>query len=534
MGKWCPRRPTNPGQETNVVVMEAPIVAVTVYPQHARITRRGGATLGTGTRFAFEGLPARLATDSVRVTGSGPAMITGVDVVIRRHENPADPALRALVDRRRAEQAVLDEAVDTETAETTKVDLLTSLARRSGGSFAKALAAGAAEPARVAEVTDALSVQLAVALKNRRELMNERVRLAENLAALDREIQAHQGQSEKDSTTVTVDVEALPGAAAEAELELELSYVVPEARWESGYDVRLRDDQVQVTWHGLVTQHTGEDWPECELALSTARPATTVDIPELEPWYLDRVQPAPVRMMAGSLGSVPAAASFESAQPMRNLAFKPAEMDQGAAAATYRPGRAIAVPSGAQGHRTTLAQFDWTATLGYVTAPVLAEDAHLRATVVNASDHTLRPGNAAVFHGAEFVGTTRLKAWAPGEEVELALGVDDRIRVERELVRRTAGKATLSGTKRREAEYRTTVTNHSPREASVTVLDQVPISRDDAVVVREVRTTPEPTHSDELGELTWQLAIPAGKAATVTLAFRVDVAKGVELAGWRE
>ncbi|MEC3973973.1 DUF4139 domain-containing protein [Amycolatopsis sp. H20-H5] len=519
--------------------VEAPIVAVTVYPQHARITRRGSARLDTGSRFTLDGLPAGLAADSVRVTGTGPATILGVDVTTKRHANPADPALRALTDRRRADQAALDEVTDAETAETTKVELLTSLAQRSGGSFAKALAAGTAEPGRVAEVTDALSAQLATALKSRRELTDRRAGLAEDLAALDREIANRQGVSEQDSTTVTVELEAEPDAAADAGLELELSYVVTEAHWESGYDVRLRDEQVQVTWHGLVTQHTGEDWPECELALSTARPATTVDIPELGPWYLDRVRPVPehavLSVNRGYGGAAPAAAQQQEAAPaLRKLAFRPAEVEQGAAAATYRPGHPVAVPSGAQGHRTTLAQFDWTAKLGYVTAPVLAEEAHLRATVVNGSEHTLRPGRAAVFHGSEFVGTTRLSAWAPGEEVELALGVDDRIRVERELVRRTAGKAALSGTKRREAEYRTTVTNHGPREAAVTVLDQFPVSRDDAVVVRDVRATPDPAETTELGEFTWRIAVAPGQAAVVTLAFRVDVAKGVELAGWRE
>lgn len=219
---------------------------------------------------------------------------------------------------------------------------------------------------------------------------------------------------------------------------------------------------------------------------------------------------------------------------LNRMAPKVAAVEQGATAVTYRPGRPVAIPSGAQGHRTTLAQLDLEAKLGYVTAPVQAAEAYLRATVVNTSEHTLRPGRASVFHEAEFVGTTRLDVWAPGEELELALGVDDRIRVERELVKRTASKATLSGQRRREAEYRTTVTNHGPREAAVTVLDQTPVSRDDAITVRDVRTVPEPAERTELGELTWLLALAPGATGTVTLAYRVDVAKGVELSGWRE
>ncbi len=519
--------------------MEAPIAAVTVYPQQARITRRGRVPLDGGSRLTFAGLSPALDAQSVRVTGTGPALITGVDVRSEQHPSPADAALRALVEQRRSDQATLDGVVDDEAAEVMKVDLLTSLAKRSGGSFAKALAAGTAEPSRVAEVTDALSERLASALKARRVLTERIARLREDLDALDRRIEAHRGQLWQDSTSVVVELEITdPSGTA----ELELSYVVLGASWTPGYDVRVRGTDVTVVSYGLVSQQTGEDWPECELALSTARPAVSVVVPELRPWYLDRVRPVPVASAApaaayggeggGAGGGASKSAWRGAAAPA--LAPKFAAVEQGTTAVTYRPSRPVAVPSGASGHRTTLAQLSLTAVLGHVTAPVLAEEAYLRATVVNTSEHALRPGRASVFHDAEFVGTTVLEPWAPGEELELALGVDDRIRVERELVRRTASKATLSGQKRREAEYRISVGNHGPRPAEVTVLDQVPVSRDDTISVKDVKTSPEPVETSELGEVTWKLTLGPGETGVVTLSYRVDVAKGVELSGWRE
>ncbi|QYN17066.1 DUF4139 domain-containing protein [Amycolatopsis sp. DSM 110486] len=513
--------------------MDAPIVAVTVYPQHARITRRGRANLAEGARVRITGLPLALDAESVRVTGTGAALITGVDVGYEQHAGPADPALNALVEQRRTNQAAIDAVADDEAAEAAKVELLTGVAKRSGASFAKALASGVAGPTRVEEVTEALGGQLAAALRTRRALTERLERMRENLAALERRIANHSAQSEQDSAGVTVDLEPQEDTG---EIEVELSYVVPGASWEPGYDVRVRDTDVTVTSFGLVSQHTGEDWPECELALSTARPASTVVVPELDPWFLDRVQPAPpARPMAAFAAAAPGSAAVrDKAVSLRRMAPVFAEAEQGTTAVTYRPSHPVAIPSGSQGHRTTLAQLDLTAELGYVTAPVQATEAYLRATVVNTGEHTLRAGRASVFHDTEFVGTTRLDLWAPGEELELALGVDDRIRVERDLVRRTASKATLSGQRRREAEYRTTVTNHSPREAVVTVLDQAPVSRDEAITVRDVRATPDPVETTDLGEFTWRLTLAPGATGTVTLAYRVDVAKGVELSGWRE
>jgi uncharacterized protein (TIGR02231 family) len=211
-----------------------------------------------------------------------------------------------------------------------------------------------------------------------------------------------------------------------------------------------------------------------------------------------------------------------------------ATVEQGVAAATYRPARPVAVPADGAAHRATVAVLELPAALDYITAPVRAPEAHLRAVVVNESPHTLLPGRAAVFHGGDFVGAIDVPTWAPGEEVELALGVDDRIRVERELVRRTAGRAALSAARRRDVEHRITVANHSPRPARVTVLDQIPVARDEGITVRETVAEPPPAERTELGLLTWRLELPPGGRAAVTLGVRVELARGVELAGWRE
>ncbi|AXB43964.1 DUF4139 domain-containing protein [Amycolatopsis albispora] len=517
--------------------VRAPIVAVTVYPQHARIVRRARTELGGDGRFSIGGLPRTLLPDSVRASGTGPASIVGVDVRPQHLARPTERELDELLERQRVAKRKLDEVTDAEAVETGRADLLSALAQRSGRAFADALAAGNAQPSRVAEIGDALAAQLSDVLASRRELADRHARLAEELAAVEREVTARQAAQTPDRTEVVIELEPAEDAGP-AEVELELSYVVTNARWESGYDIRLDEDRVRLTWYGLVTQHTGEDWPECELILSTARPAATVHVPEPQPWYLDRAVPTAVRggsAAAGGRGGGYGASMPEMAAPAGPpMADMTAQVEQGAAAASYRPARPVAVPSDGGAHRTTIATLGLDAELSYVTAPVLAEEAYLRATVTNGGEHTLLPGKASVFHDNEFVGTTRLDTWAPGEEVELALGVDDRLRVKRELRRRSATKTALTGTRRRELEYRITVTNHGPRVAPITVLDQAPVSRDEAIVVRDVRTSPDPEELSSLGEVTWRFELAPGASAEANLSFRVDVSKGVELRGWRE
>ncbi|RZQ59918.1 DUF4139 domain-containing protein [Amycolatopsis suaedae] len=506
----------------------APITAVTVYPSGARVTRRGRARLGADNRFVLAGLPLGLLPDSVRATGSGPATVLGVDVRPDVRARPSGSGLADLLDQQRAVRARIDELADAQAVADSRARLLESLGGRAGSALAKALATGTAEPGRVAEVNRDLGDQLGRVLAERRELADASARLAEELAAVSRQVDQLQTGSAPDRTGVVIELEPHEGAG-DAEVELEVSYVVTEAHWTPGYDLRLRGDTMTVTWYGMVTQHTGEDWPAAGLALSTARPATTLSVPELTPWFLDhQPQAAPLAAYGGGAQEMATAAV---AAPMRQ---RTAEVEQGTTAATYRPGRAVAVPSDGTAHRTTLAVTEAPAQLDHVVAPVHSAEAYLRATVTNAGEHTLLPGPAAVFHEAEFTGSTRLDTWAPGEEVELALGVDDRIHVERELTRRTAGKAALGSSRRREVAYRYTVTNHSPRQATVTLLDQVPVARHPEITVRDVDATPQPAEITELGEVRWRFELAPGASAEASLAFRVDTAKSVELTGWRE
>ncbi|MGC4868557.1 mucoidy inhibitor MuiA family protein [Micromonospora sp. DT53] len=511
--------------------IDAPIVGVTVYPDRARVTRRGSPRLTAGEhRVRIAPLPLGLRRDSIRVGGRGAATVLGVDLTTWRQARSADAQIVVLEQRHRELDDELAEVEDADGIEEQRGEFLARLAERAGGTYARALASGDASPTDVAAFTDSVAGQLAESRGRRRGLSRRRTELAAELAAVERDLNAARGKRTPDRLAAEVTVSV---AADGAELELELTYLVDGAVWRPSYDLRLVADTMTVTWFGLVSQSTGEDWPECELQLSTARPAAASVVPELSPWYLDRFRPA-AAVPVGMPPPAPGGAAARFAAPGTRVQESVAQVEHGISAATYRPARPAAVPADGSAHRATIAVLELPARLDHVTVPVRAAEAHLRATVRNTSDHTMLPGPAAVFHGADFVAATGLPMWAPGEEIELGLGVDDRLRVERKLHRRSETKAALGSTRRREVDYRITVANHTPRSATVEVRDQLPVSRDEAVVVRETNLAPAPAERTELGELAWRLSLAPGDSGEITIGFRVELAKGVELTGWRE
>src|SRR5262245_43422776 len=105
--------------------VEAPIVAVTVYPGQARITRRRVVELTAGEqRVLVGGLPLSLRADSVRVNGRGPATVLGVDVVAEHHPRSPDVTVDELEKRRQALEDQLSELDDEGAVATARQELI--------------------------------------------------------------------------------------------------------------------------------------------------------------------------------------------------------------------------------------------------------------------------------------------------------------------------------------------------------------------------------------------------------------------------
>ncbi|CAI7978459.1 Mucoidy inhibitor A [Frankia sp. Hr75.2] len=563
------------------VLLDAPISAVVVYPTAARVTRRGRfdvATLGSPSErveVTLSGLPLELDEDSVRVSGTGSARVLGVRVVSQARATPDAGALADLRARQAELRAHLAEIGDEDETERARRSFLDVAARVGAGALARGWAREGTDregdgpgdaAARLVTVGDAFAAQMSAVHARRRALAERREETERELTVLGRVIEARHARPEPDTRAIVVDLEpptategpagssaeAPAGGPAEGALvdgtaslvDLEVSYLVRSASWRSGYDARLDGERVTLTWFAMISQRTGEDWPVTDLRLSTARPSSGVDLPELSPQYVDIARPRVLprgRAKASGEGRggggdgmttfMPAAMAAPASAPPP-MAAAEATLESAGPASTYRPPRPVAVPADGDPHRTTVAVIELDAVLDHVTVPKLAAEALLRAAVVNTSSHTLPPGKASVFHGPEFVGTTRLELVPPGGEMELRLGVDDRIRVERELVSRVTGRRVVGNTRRTDVVHRTTVTNHAPMRARVTVRDQVPVSRHENIQVREVVTAPAATEHTDLGLLTWELELEPGSSREITLSYRLEHPRGVEITGW--
>jgi uncharacterized protein (TIGR02231 family) len=518
--------------------LDAPIAGVTVFKDGARVQRGGVVSLEPGLWPVVIGnLPASVDPDSVRVAARGrDVALLNVEVHRRYRTDPLreeTARLRLEVERCRDAVQALD---DADTAEQARLGFLDHLSAAAATALARALSFGRADHDDLARMAGHLGTDTASALERRREISARRRTAQRELQAAEQRLA--DAERRAGHAGAFAEVSATLEASAATRAEVELSYHVSGASWRPLYDLALEGERLAVTYLAEVTQQTGEDWPAAEMVLSTTRRGLHQTLPELDPWYIGRAQPIPRPLAAGrSMGvaraapqpgaltamaataagpGAPEVAGLEEAAP---LAAEPGESGAGLA---YRVARPLAVPADGAPHSTMVARFGLDAVIDYLAVPALAPEAYLRATVTNSSPLLLLPGPARVFHDAQFVGETSLETVAGGEEFELQLGVDDQIRIERELRRRSTTKAVIGGTRTIDIAYEITVENHRPRPARVSVHDHIPVSTDGDIKVRLRETSPNPAEQNDLGELTWDLSLDGGQAATIRHRFTVE------------
>ncbi len=283
------------------------IARVTVYPNSALVTREVEVPEGTGlTELVVSGLPARVVNNSLYSEGTD--------------------GIRVLSTRFRTQEVFEDTREDVRKLEDEMKTL--RLAAEKLTSEINALKQNMMMVSKLEEFTARTTVlstekgglngDTVIALTN--YLMKQRDEKAHDLVKLDQELQVNKEQAEfckrklnqatrgtskteRDAVIVIDRDQKVKGA------KVRLNYLVDAVSWKPQYKLRAgkNGESVQIDYLASLVQHSGENWNQVALALSTAEPmlnAAPPDLGKLEIVVVNRVgQPMAPGDMAGPGGS---------------------------------------------------------------------------------------------------------------------------------------------------------------------------------------------------------------------------------------
>ena len=158
--------------------------------------------------------------------------------------------------------------------------------------------------------------------------------------------------------------------------------------------------------------------------------------------------------------------------------------------------------------------------------PVLDPTAFLEASFKQAEDAPLLPGRVAIYRDGVFVGRGQMPNAGKGEPVRLGFGADDKVKIERTVVKRNEGSAGLIVTtsKTDERSFKTTVRNGHDFPIKIAIEDQLPVSENEEIQVEMLPSTTPPTATnlrDKRGVLEWAFEAKPGEVKDIAFAWRV-------------
>jgi uncharacterized protein (TIGR02231 family) len=507
------------------------IDAVTVYPDGASVTRLITLDLASGDNtLVARDFPLSLDPSSLRVEGEAAAKLT-IGAIDARPPKPVPPANLSEIDKRI--EALQDQRADLQGA------IASAEARRKFAErFAEASPAGLGEKGEARPLADWRAAFAAV---------------AEEVASADaaiREVQRKQRDIDREIARLQSDRAAKPpsklevridlAAAAATRATLRVTYAVRNARWMPLYDARLdtgakdRKPTLELVRRAEITQNTGEDWSNVTLGVSTVRVARGGNAPDLNSLIVQYPQ-APRTVVGGvmdqSRARSAALAPLPASEATPEQLAKKADEQQATAeigafqAAFIVPGRvSIGASEGAKNLRIATATI--MPDLVIRSSPVVDPTAFLEASFVQSEDAPLLPGKIAIYRDGTFVGRGKMAASGKDETVHLGFGADDKVKIERSVVKRNEGSAGLivATSKTDERTFKTTVRNGHDFSIKIAIWDQLPVSENEEIAVEMLPSTTPPTTTnvhDRRGVLEWAFEARPGEVRDVAFAWRV-------------
>ena len=360
-------------------------------------------------------------------------------------------------------------------------------------------------------------------------------------------------------------------------------------------DVDAESGTMQLRAFAIVKQSTGEDWPEVPVHFSTSTPEQGSDLPELASLILKRdryLAPDDSRVLDRRIQARPGmearwalkpdaifysgdeiALSFAEEdklgdmdlpqywggrgrsdglldeQIMHSYALRGIDEKQvlKIAAPTqlllpmmsnrgflrvFQSVKPEAIPSDGQSHRLLYSVKNLNFTEERICIPELNLAVFRRIIASLSGTDPLLRGTVSVFLGEDYLGQAVIDTTAPGENLELDLGVDGQLVVER--IQRESedeiglfSKAALFDT-----DLELTVSNYHTESVKLLLRERIPFTESDSLKIRIDRTKsdplPEGLDSDD-GLLSWEIELQAGESEQIRLKWSIEAPVDVEL-----
>ncbi len=171
-----------------------------------------------------------------------------------------------------------------------------------------------------------------------------------------------------------------------------------------------------------------------------------------------------------------------------------------------------------------MANYEMPTSYQYYCVPKIEKDAFLIAYIEDWEQYNLLAGEANLYFEDTYVGKTLMDVTYASDTLEISLGRDKQVAVNRQKMKEFTKKQFIGNKKEESRAWQITVRNNKSQSINMIMLDQIPVSTSEDI---EVQTqTISGAKLDELtGEVKWEFDLNAGENKELDLKYSVKYPK---------
>jgi uncharacterized protein (TIGR02231 family) len=315
---------------------------------------------------------------------------------------------------------------------------------------------------------------------------------------------------------------------------MEISYMVGNAGWTPTYDLKTNgiDLPVQLVYKAEVWQSTGEEWENSKIRLSTITPSANNAKPVLPVFYLayynyyntittgsrDKKESSKVSSDSESMASPGYADDY---QPDANYAYNYTSMVQTMPNVEFDIKLNSTIPTDGKVHILPIQNESIPTTYIYHIVPKLESQAFLIAKLTDWQKLDLLPGKANIYFDGTFVGETQINPSTLSDTLELALGRDRSLQIQRKQTKNETVNKLVGSIATKTISYEITIKNTKMVKTDIVLQDNIPLSTDEEIKV-VLTEKGKATHYETTGLLQWNDKLAAGETKKYIFTYTVE------------
>ncbi|MDD3741156.1 MAG: DUF4139 domain-containing protein, partial [Bacteroidales bacterium] len=182
------------------------------------------------------------------------------------------------------------------------------------------------------------------------------------------------------------------------------------------------------------------------------------------------------------------------------------------------------IPADGKPYTIDVTEYTLNADFSYYAIPKFESNVYLIGKIIGWESLNLIDGDMNVYFGETYLGVSKLNTSSLNDTLELSFGRDKQISIKRNRIEEFSKKSLLGTSRKESFQYDILVKNNRKVDITISIVDQVPISRESEIEVT-VGELSGGEHNTVTGKVTWNTTLKPGESKKYNFGYSVKYPK---------